>query len=305
MINKDNISYQQLWQTLTANYEEGEAKAIVRLLLDKVFGLSLTDLVADGLKTLSKEQLQQLEGLMERLQKGEPIQYVIGEADFCGRAFTVQPGVLIPRPETERLCQYIAADNNHPYCAFKAPPPLQVLDVGTGSGCIAITLALDLFRAEVTAWDVSPDALILARDNARSWEARVNFEYQDALQAPNDEDRWDIIVSNPPYVTDNEKSTMHSNVLDHEPHVALFVPDDDPLLFYRAIAKYGLSALKKDGAIYFEINPRLAEEMKSMLQDMGYKWVTITNDQFGKPRYCKAFGLHTSAFYTDMQPTNS
>jgi hypothetical protein len=162
----NKISYQQLWQSLTPLYDEGEAKAVVRMLLEEAFGLTFTDICCGKVEELSADDRQRLEALMARLRQGEPVQYVLGGACFCGRRFGVAPGVLIPRPETEDLCRTVKSYHNTPFCALQPPAPLQVLDVGTGSGCIAVTLALDLFNAEVTAWDVSGDALVIARCNA-------------------------------------------------------------------------------------------------------------------------------------------
>lgn len=278
--------YSRLWRSLTSIYDTGEAKAVVRLLLDEGFGLTLTDIVSGRADDLSASDKQRLSAMADRLQKGEPVQYVLGRADFCGRTFHVEPGVLIPRPETGELCHMIVSEYNKPYCALQPPVPLQVLDVGTGSGCIAVTLALDLYNAEVSAWDVSPDALLIARENAKTAGARVNLMYRDALNAPDDEAKWDIIVSNPPYIAERERKGMSSHVLDHEPRQALFVPDDDPLRFYRAIAVYAKRALKKDGKLFFEINPLFVKEMQQMLTQERFKEITVVKDAFGKMRFC-------------------
>ncbi|MGI6242421.1 MAG: peptide chain release factor N(5)-glutamine methyltransferase [Prevotella sp.] len=286
MIENHQDLYSRLWRSLLPIYDEGEAKAVVRLLLDEGFGLTLTDIVcgkADQLPASDKKRLTEMAG---RLQSGEPVQYVLGRADFCGRSFHVEPGVLIPRPETEELCRMIVSEYNKPYCALQPPVPLQVLDVGTGSGCIAVTLALDLYNAEVTAWDVSSDALLIARGNAKAIGAKVNLVYQDVLNAPDDETKWDIIVSNPPYIAEQEQKDMSPQVLDHEPRQALFVPDDDPLRFYRAIATYAARALKNDGKLFFEINPLYAEELQQMLMQEGFKEIKLVEDAFGKVRFC-------------------
>lgn len=278
------MTYTALWRSLLPHYDEGEAKAIVRLLLDEVFGMTMADILVGGVEALHDDDARKLDEMMARLADGEPVQYVIGRADFCKRRFRVAPGVLIPRPETEELCRTIKAYHNRPFCALQPPAPLRVLDVGTGSGCIAVTLALDLMNAEVTAWDVSADALLIARDNAHRLGAKVNFEYQDALEAPTDDRRWDIIVSNPPYIVHEEAAEMSANVLDHEPHLALFVPDDDPLLFYRAIAAYARRTLDDDGMLYFEINPHYAEALSQMVGEMGFGHVQLLKDAFGKQR---------------------
>ena len=281
------MTYSQLWRRLLPLYDEREAKAVVRTLLEERFHLTLTDLYTDGLDRLTDEEKVRMETLIERLEAGEPVQYVVGKARFCGRDYMVAPGVLIPRPETEMLCKEVISAYNKPYCALQPPEPLRVLDIGTGSGCIAVTLALDLWNCTVTAWDISGDALMIARENAHRLQAHVNLELQDALNP--DETAlnalpFDIIVSNPPYICARESKDMAKHVLAHEPHTALFVPDDDPLLFYRSIAHYGLSHLKPFGMLAFEINPIYAQEMKKMLEEMGDEQIEIKKDQYGKER---------------------
>lgn len=281
------MTYSQLWRRLLPLYDEREAKAVVRTLLEERFNLTLTDLYTDGLDRLTDEEKVRMERLIERLEAGEPVQYVVGKARFCGRDYMVAPGVLIPRPETEMLCKEVISAYNRPYCALQPPEPLRVLDIGTGSGCIAVTLALDLWNSTVTAWDISGDALIIARENAHRLQAHVNLELQDALNP--DETAlnalpFDIIVSNPPYICIRESKDMAKHVLAHEPHTALFVPDDDPLLFYRSIARYGLSHLKPSGMLAFEINPIYAEETCKMLEHMGYEQIESKEDQYGKER---------------------
>lgn len=254
---------------------EKEAKAIVRMLLEDGFNMSWTDVICGKVSELSREEALSLEEFMQRLEKGEPIQYVLGKAFFKGRPFAVAPGVLIPRPETAELCQWIEEENSNG----------KVLDVGTGSGCIAITIALDVASSDVTAWDISDDALLIAAENAKQLGAKVNFVKQDALNVNDAENcRWNVIVSNPPYIIEDEKKEMEHNVLDYEPELALFVPSDDALLFYRAIAEYGTRTLTEGGKLYFEINPLFAEEMKGMLEKMNYKQIEFKKDQFGKER---------------------
>ena len=215
------------------------------------------------------------------------MQYVLGQAPFCGRIFKVHEGVLIPRPETEQLCQWIVAEYNRPYCGLQPPEPLRTLDIGTGSGCIAVTLALDLWNSSVSAWDISSDALLMARENAHRMGAKIDFRMQDALH-PEGTDKWDVIVSNPPYICEKEKGQMAKNVLDYEPQIALFVPDEDPLLFYRAIAIYAIDTLRPDGALFFEINPMYAVQMQQMLEGLGFRQTEIKEDQFGKQRFIKS-----------------
>lgn len=281
------MTYNELWHQLTPLYEEGEAKAIIRTVMEVAFGLTLTDLYTGKVNEISSEEKTLLAEFIERLQKGEPVQYALGQAPFCGRIFKVHEGVLIPRPETEQLCQWIVAEYNRPYCGLQPPEPLRTLDIGTGSGCIAVTLALDLWNSSVSAWDISSDALLMARENAHRMGAKVDFRMQDALH-PEGTDKWDIIVSNPPYICEKEKGQMAKNVLDYEPQIALFVPDEDPLLFYRSIAIYAIDALRPDGALFFEINPMYAVQMQQMLEGLGFRQTEIKEDQFGKQRFIKS-----------------
>ena len=295
------MTYEDYWHRLSSLYDTDEAKAIVRWLLDVRFGLSFTDILCGKVSELSADDQTELEKIMLRLEKGEPVQYVIGVADFCGRQFHVAPGVLIPRPETAELCRWITSHGDRHSVRFdltECLSPCEVIDIGTGSGCIAITLALEIPEAKVTAWDISDEALHIAQGNAKALEAEVIFEKKDVLiiipeqSSPTHSlsltSKYDIIVSNPPYICDKEKEAMEKNVLEHEPHLALFVPDDDPLLFYRAIAKYALEALKPDGMLFFELNPIYAEDTESMLLDMGFKHTELRKDQYGKLRFLKA-----------------
>ena len=275
-----------LAKRLTSYYDIQEARGIVRLLLSDLYGMSLTDICVGALDRLTEEQTQQIEDAMLRLEKGEPVQYVTGKAHFCDRTFLVSPSVLIPRPETELLCQLIA-DNDQ---VVTGNGEIRVLDMGTGSGCIDITLALSMQNASVEAWDVSAEALNMAKSNAESLGASVSFEQKDilGLDENNVERCYDIIVSNPPYICNKEAAQMEHNVLDFEPHLALFVPDEDPLLFYSAIARFARQALKVGGALYFEINPLYADALCSMLSSLGFANVTIHVDQFGKQRFISA-----------------
>ena len=303
------MTYEELWHRLTPLYEAGEAKAIVRWVFDVRFGLSWTDILCGKVTELSAYDQTELEKIMQRLEKGEPIQYIIGVTDFFGRQFHVAPGVLIPRPETEELCRWILASDKHGLTrTFReslhqsdaevrispSQSDANILDIGTGSGCIAITLALELPDAKVTAWDISDDALRIAADNAKSLDANVTFEHRDILDTSLTSHlslftpQFDLIVSNPPYICEKEKSAMECNVLEHEPHLALFVPDDDPLLFYRAIAQYAVEALKPQGSLFFELNPLYADDLAQELSMMSYHDISIRRDQFSKPRFLKA-----------------
>ena len=278
-------TYQQFWQSLTPLYDAGEAQAIVRTVLDVEYGMTLTDIICGKVNELSSDEERNLEEIITRLQNGEPVQYVLGEADFAGRTFHVEPGVLIPRPETAELCQWIEEEVS----SLEADDPKQILDICTGSGCIAITLGLNIPNSEVTGWDISEDALRIAQGNVEMLKAgNVRIEYQDALMLPKAAEAADIIVSNPPYICEKEKADMEKNVLEHEPSIALFVPDEDPLKFYRAIAEYASSALKSEGALYFEINPIYEKETREMLEELGFKDIETKEDAFGKKRMMKA-----------------
>lgn len=292
-------TYQQLWQSLTPLYDAGEAQAIVRTVLDVKYGMTLTDIICGKVNEISADEERKLEEIIIRLQKGEPVQYVLGEADFAGRTFHVEPGVLIPRPETAELCQWIEEDMAGKSTVssedFSEDSPQAtddaklILDICTGSGCIAITLGLNIPNSEVTGWDISEDALRIAQGNVEMLKARnVRIEYQDALALPKAAEAADLIVSNPPYICEKEKADMEKNVLEHEPSLALFVPDEDPLKFYRAIAEYASSALKSGGALYFEINPIYEKETREMLQELDFKDIETKKDTFGKKRMMRA-----------------
>lgn len=273
------MTYRELWRTLEPLYGNGEARAITDYVLDVCFGLSKADILCGAVDEMTAEKTAELNKIFGRLTEGEPVQYVLGRAEFSGRWFNVRPGVLIPRPETEELCAWITADS-------KASGSPKVLDIGTGSGCIAITLQLDMPESKVTAWDISADALDVARENAQQLGANVNFVKQDALNAK-PEGEWDVIVSNPPYICEKEKKDMAVNVLEHEPHTALFVPDADPLLFYRAITRLAVQTLSKGGRLYFEINPIYADDTCRMMQAEGMTAVELRSDMYGKQRMAK------------------
>ena len=272
------MTYRQLWQRLVPVYGEGEAQAIARLIYEVRYGLTLSDLLIGRDSSVTQDELEQI---AIRLERQEPVQYILGQADFCGRTFMVNKHVLIPRPETEELCQWITATD-----------ATSILDIGTGSGCIAITLAAEMPEAEVTAWDISKEALQVAEENAKRTNVHVKFEQVDILHLPSSilhlTSTFDLIVSNPPYICNKEREEMEVNVLEHEPHTALFVPDEDPLLFYRAIAQYGQTALKEGGWLYFEINPLYAEVLRKMLSKMSYHDIEIKEDQYGKQRMIRA-----------------
>ena len=274
------MSYEELWHRLTLLYDAGEAKAIVRWVLDVRYGLSMTDILCDKIKELSKDDERELEKTMQRLESGEPVQYVIGVADFFGRSFHVAPGVLIPRPETAELCQFILS------CQTSEG---DILDIGTGSGCIAITLALEMSKAKVSAWDISDDALRIAQKNAKALGADVSFEHHDILDPtlPSSQ-TWNLIVSNPPYIEQKERDGMEKNVLDYEPELALFAPEQNPIIFYQRIGDYAWKSLNHDGLLFFELNPLTADEVSNYLSNLGFSEIEIRQDQFGKQRFLKA-----------------
>ena len=354
------MTYSEIWHRIATSYDDGEARAIARILIEELFGLSYADIVCGATEQLSADDTLRLDTAVRRIEQGEPLQHVLGYADFCGNRFSVNGSVLIPRPETEWLVDEgaklmdgcIASDETQ----HKAPhSPKRILDIGTGSGCIAISLKLRLGDVYVEAWDISEEALRTAQDNADALKAEVTFRKRDALKAegeclqggalvssaPTEQTMdsinsnegalvssaptgqamdsinsnegalvssapteqamdsinyseanilaapWDLIVSNPPYICDSERSAMDDNVLLHEPHTALFVPDDDPLRFYRAIARYALLTLNTGGSLLFECNTRYAEATGTMLRDMGFEEVTVSDDCFNLPRFVR------------------
>lgn len=278
------MNYERLWQRLTTIYDAGEAKAVVRMVLEMCFGLSMTEILCGKVEQMGEPEQQELESMMVRLEKAEPVQYVIGIADFCGRPFHVEPGVLIPRPETEELCQWIVSVQGG---RWRTEEDHSILDVGTGSGCLAITLALELPRTKVTAWDISDKALRIAQENARRLNASVTFEHRDALH-PLPITPFDLIVSNPPYISETERDGMAKNVLDYEPHEALFAPPNEPDLFYQRISDYAIQSLKSGGQLFFELNPLTATDVCHYLQHLGFEAIELRQDQFGKQRFLKA-----------------
>lgn len=275
------MTYRELWRMLEPLYGKGEACAITDFVLDAYFGLSKADVLCGAVDEMVPAKTAELLQIFARLLQGEPVQYVIGRAEFSGRWFNVCPSVLIPRPETEELCALVTTD-------WQGDTGQRILDVGTGSGCIAVTLALDMPENTVEAWDISPEALAIAEANARRLGANVAFSRVDALGETPDTEGWNIIVSNPPYICDKEKKDICGNVLDHEPHGALFVPDDNPLLFYRAICRLAARKLLPDGAVYFELNPLYADQTADMARQMGFNNITIYDDMYGKRRMMKA-----------------
>ena len=306
------MNHRELIAALTPLHGAGEARAIVRMVMEERFGLSQTDLLLGKDTELSRTDREEFEKIAQRLLAGEPVQHVLGYADFCGHRFRVTPDVLIPRPETEELVRWaidiIKADHSQ-FSLFNSPlgalrrftlEEFSILDLCTGSGCIAISLALAFPEAQVLGVDISDPALTIARENAASLAAsNVRFTQQDILNSPLTVHNFNfsifqffnfpfsLLTANPPYVRASEAADIHPTVLDHEPGLALFVPDEDPLRFYRAIARIGREALIPGGHVLVEINAALADETRTLFADHGYTDITIRPDQFGRPRILK------------------
>lgn len=271
--------YHNVKQTLLqGGISEGEASALAFMLIEETTQLSKAQILTSDCDGTDADSLL---SMAQTIASGTPIQQVLGYVYFCGLKLKVTPSVLIPRPETEELVRWVVDES---------PALRSILDIGTGSGCIAIALAKALPQTRLTAIDISDEALAVARENAKMHDADIDFIQADILN-PNPylaNNRYDVIVSNPPYICNKEADEMEKNVLDHEPHVALFVPDDDPLLFYRAIAEKTLTMLTPDGTLFFEINRLYAQELTTMLQSMGFQHITVRQDQFNNARMLRA-----------------
>ena len=257
-----------------------EAKAIADAILQDVKGYTAVDLALYGHRELLAETEERMRAIAKRVKDGEPLQYAIGKAYFHGRMYGVDTSTLIPRPETSQLVDMVADD-------YRNSRDARLLDIGTGSGCIAISLALDIRYSQVTAIDISPGALQMAESNAKALSAKVRFMQADALNlqtSPLRNATYDAIVSNPPYVLASERKSMDKRVTDYEPPTALFVPDSDPLIFYRAIAQYAQYALSDGGKLYFEINPLCADDLRKMLART-FDRVDIIKDYKGNNRF--------------------
>ena len=277
MILKEAI--EQLKSGLADVAEPQEVQAMIRVVCEDVFNYDPVDVALRQESELPDFAQERVTDIIARLRRHEPLQYIVGEARFHGHKFKVTPAVLIPRPETEQLVDLIIDENTG--------SDLHVLDMGTGSGCIAISLARALKFAQVDALDVSRDALEVARENAEALKVKVRF-FESNMLLPQPAACYDIIVSNPPYITWSEREAMESNVKDYEPGQALFVPDNDPLLFYKAIASYAAQSLERGGRLYLEINQRFGNEVKRLLQDNGFDEVRIIDDSYGNPRFAAA-----------------
>jgi release factor glutamine methyltransferase len=270
----------EIRDALRGHYPDSEALSLAKMLLTEAFGFSTLELYGGKDKEISGNRLRDLHEMLSRLKKNEPIQYIIGTESFCGLTFEVNPNVLIPRPETQELVRWIESD-------WKSVP-CRVLDIGTGSGCISISLAKFLGDAKVESWDISEGALQVAHRNCVRNEVEVLLRQQDVLSVVPEGELYQVIVSNPPYICEKEKVDMDANVPDWEPETALFVPDADPLLFYRKIAELGISMLCEGGALYFEINRAYGEETLRMLEGLGYRQLELRKDDFGNDRMIKA-----------------
>lgn len=305
--------YNELRDALLPRYDAREARAVALLVLEDAFGVPRMDVYADKVRHFSEEERRRLQNILQRLAAGEPVQYVLGRAAFCGMNLRVTPATLIPRPETaelvdaaETLCEKILetlpADQK----------PLQILDAGTGSGCIALALAQRLPHAKVEAWDISSEALDVARQNAAEQNLNVDFQQRDILTEAADcttepvnpstsisdaeiksiskksSLRYHLIVSNPPYIAERERPDMAAHVLDYEPHTALFVPDDDPLRFYRALAHIARRTLHPGGALAVEINQAYGTETLQLFAAAGFTSLTLLKDAFGRDRIVTA-----------------
>ncbi|BAV08402.1 release factor glutamine methyltransferase [Filimonas lacunae] len=276
-------AYKRTQEQLAGLYDSREATNIAELVIVHITGLSRTDRLIHGTRSLTHSEANQLTLYTLQLLQSMPLQYVLEEAWFANMPFLVNAHVLIPRPETEELVEWIVQEATH------LPAPA-LLDIGTGSGCIPIAIKKQLPQAQVHALDISLQALAVARQNAAKLEAAVTFHQADILQPAN----WttfpvfDVVVSNPPYIREMEKVAMHSNVLEHEPHLALFVPDRDALLFYRTIAVFAQQHLKAQGLLFFEINEALGEETVQLLAHNGFTQIELKKDMQGKDRMIKA-----------------
>ena len=265
---------------LKSTFSQGETRAFTRLILEEVCNLSFSEIASCKFNDLSDNKKQNIISIVKRLQNNEPIQYILGNTEFYGLKLKVTPAVLIPRPETEELAEWILQETKH--------PTPHILDIGTGSGCIAIVLAKKLKDATVYAWDVSDKALEVAKENARDNDVSVNFSEIDALKPQPVKQHLQIIVSNPPYIREMEKELMTNNVLDYEPHMALFVPNNKALLFYNRIADIAQEQLISNGWLYFEINQAKGAEVVQLLKEKGFVNVELKQDISGNDRMIRA-----------------
>ena len=269
--------FKEIVQSLTQRYSVGEARALAFIILEDSFGITRLDVYTDKVRKFSVEEELRLSNILQRLQEGEPLQYILGTAQFCGMTFKVTPDTLIPRPETEELVQWVG-------CNIEG----NILDAGTGSGCIAVSVAHNNPKAKVTAWDISAEAIDVAKENAKNNHVSIKFEQRDMLTYLPEPKSLDIIVSNPPYICEKERADMEEHVLAHEPATALFVPDNNPLKFYNALAKIGKHALKSGGMIFLEINSAYGAETLALFQNEEFCEAELRKDDYGNDRMIKA-----------------
>jgi len=274
MLSTAKTIFRKIDHQLSSVYEPEEAKSLAYIVLEEVTSLNKTDVLVDKPYALPQDQENKISGILARLLDHQPIQYILGKTTFYGLDLLVNQDVLIPRQETEELVDWIIKSHHE---AFK------LLDIGTGSGCIAISLAKGYPKGEVYAWDISPEALKMAKKNALSNQISVHLNQVDVLSTIPDE-TFDLIVSNPPYVLEQEQGAMRKNVLDHEPGTALFVPDQDPLIFYRVICKMTTHHLSDGGWLYFEINEAYGQEVVSLMEAYHFKNILVRKDLNGKDR---------------------
>lgn len=262
-------------------YSESEIRTISNAIISKITGMSYTEIILNKNTIFSEEQRNLLDSFISALKKNIPLQYILGQTEFMGLTFEVNSSVLIPRPETEELIEWILEINQEKQIN-------SMLDIGTGSGCIAVSLAKFIQGSSVTAFDISEQAIAVATRNAKSNQVNISFQQRDILNAPFSEEKWDTIVSNPPYIPEMEKANMNKNVLDYEPHLALFVTNEDPLIFYRKIAEFALCHLETEGNLFFEIHYDQALNIKTLLESLSFKHVEIRKDMSGNDRMIRA-----------------
>ena len=280
-----NEIFQYIYNALRGRYEAGEARALAFALLEDGFGVERTAVYADKVSNFGDAEHKRLNDILSRMENGTPLQYAIGKARFRGEFFKTNTAVLIPRPETEELVDWCAAWCKDYLKKKGGGAPQRILDAGTGSGCIAICLAKEMEnKAYVEAWDISEEALAVAKENADLHGAKVVFKKRDILKFM-PETAFDLIVSNPPYITDGERKDMEAHVLEYEPHTALFVPDHDPLLFYRALAKLAKECLAPNGMIAVETNRMFADDVRRLFEENGLEKTKTLTDCFGNKRF--------------------
>ncbi|GGF73550.1 peptide chain release factor N(5)-glutamine methyltransferase [Wenyingzhuangia marina] len=272
---------QKLYATLESHYPTSEIDSFFKIILEDVLNLSKIDFALEPNKIVSDDKNTKIDQIISRLAEHQPIQHLIGFTEFMDLKIMVNEHVLIPRPETEELIRWILND-------YSTAPNLDVLDIGTGSGCIPIALSKSLNDANINTIDISTKAIETAKKNAEINKVNINFIHQDILTTNQFPQQYDVIVSNPPYVRNLEKAEMQKNVLEFEPHLALFVEDNDPVIFYKKIAELAISAIKPKGALYYEINQYLGKETIELLKQIGFKNIELKKDMFGNDRMIKA-----------------